>query len=166
MEIEKIEVGYLRANCYILKKGNNALIIDPGDDGEKILEKTKNLEIEAILITHHHFDHVGALEYFKNIEIIDYKNKKNTKSFKFEIIDTKGHTEDSVSFYFKEENTMFTGDFLFKGTIGRTDLESGSMKEMKKSIEIIKQYPNKTIIYPGHGEKTTLDIEIKTNPYF
>ena len=61
---------------------------------------------------------------------------------------------------------MFTGDFLFKGTIGRTDLPSGSDDEMQKSIEKIKQYPKETKIYPGHGETSTLEIEIKTNPYF
>ena len=61
---------------------------------------------------------------------------------------------------------MFTGDFLFEGTIGRTDLESGNIKEMKKSIEQIKKYPKQTKIYPGHGEITTLEKEIQTNPYF
>ena len=86
MEIERVEVGYLQANCYILKKGKNAIIIDPGDNGKLLLEKTKNLKIEAILITHHHFDHIGALKYFNNIQIIDNKNKKNTENFKFEII--------------------------------------------------------------------------------
>lgn len=166
MEIERVEVGYLQANCYILKKGKNAIIIDPGDNGKLLLEKTKNLKIEAILITHHHFDHIGALKYFNNIQIIDNKNKKNTENFKFEIIETKGHTSDSISFYFGKENIMFTGDFLFEGTIGRTDLESGNIKEMKKSIEQIKKYPKQTKIYPGHGEITTLEKEIQTNPYF
>lgn len=61
---------------------------------------------------------------------------------------------------------MFTGDFLFKKTIGRTDLETGNMDEMNRSIEKIKKYPGKTIIYPGHGEATTLEKEINTNPYF
>ncbi len=166
MEIEKIIVGELQANCYILKKGNNALIIDPGDEGKLLIEKTKNLNIEAILLTHHHFDHIGALNFFNNIDIIDIYNQQKTKHFNFEIIETKGHTSDSVTFYFKEEKTMFTGDFLFKGTIGRTDLPSGSDDEMQKSIEKIKQYPKETKIYPGHGETSTLEIEIKTNPYF
>lgn len=166
MEIEKIEVGYLQANCYVLKKGKNAIIIDPGDDGELLVEKTRNLNIEAILITHHHFDHIGALNHFKNIEVIDNKNKKTTETFKFEILETKGHTSDSITFYFKKENIMFTGDFLFKGTIGRTDLDTGNIKDMKKSIQQIKNYPKQTIIYPGHGNITTLEKEIKTNPYF
>ena len=166
MEIEKVEVGYLQANCYILKKGKNALIIDPGDEGKLLLEKTKNLNIEAILITHHHKDHIGALNFFTNINIIDNYNRQKTKNFNFEIIETKGHTNDSVTYYFKEQNIMFTGDFLFKGTIGRTDMPTGDSNEMKKSIEKIKKYPQKTIIYPGHGEKTKLLEELKTNPYF
>lgn len=166
MEIERIEVGYLQANCYILKKGTDALIIDPGDEGKLLLEKTKNLNIEAILLTHHHKDHIGALNFFTNINIIDIYNQEKTKHFNFEIIETKGHTNDSVTYYFKEQNIMFTGDFLFKGTIGRTDMPTGDSNEMKKSIEKIKKYPKETIIYPGHGEKTTLDEEIKTNPYF
>lgn len=165
--IKTIKVGYLQTNCYILIKDNNALIIDPGDEAEKIKEATKNLNIEAILITHHHFDHVGALEKFKNIEIIDYKNKKTkTKNFEFEIIETKGHTEDSISFYFKKEKIMFVGDFVFEGSIGRTDLETGNMEEMEKSIQKLKTYPKDIELYPGHGNKTTLEIELENNPFF
>jgi glyoxylase-like metal-dependent hydrolase (beta-lactamase superfamily II) len=165
--IKTIKVGYLQTNCYILIKDNNALIIDPGDEAEKIKEATKDLNIEAILITHHHFDHVGALEEFKNIEIIDYKNKKTkTKSFEFEIIETKGHTEDSISFYFEKEKIMFVGDFVFEGSIGRTDLETGNMEEMEKSIQKLKTYPKDIELYPGHGNKTTLEIELENNPFF
>ena len=165
--IKTIKVGYLQTNCYILIKDNNALIIDPGDEAEKIKEATKDLNVEAILITHHHFDHVGALEEFKNTEIIDYKNKKTkTKNFEFEIIETKGHTEDSISFYFKKEKVMFVGDFVFEGSIGRTDLETGNMEEMEKSIQKLKTYPKDIELYPGHGNKTTLEIELENNPFF
>lgn len=165
--IKTIKVGYLQTNCYILIKDNNALIIDPGDEAKKIKEATKDLNVEAILITHHHFDHVGALEEFKNIEIIDYKNKKTkTKNFEFEIIETKGHTEDSISFYFEKEKVMFVGDFVFEGSIGRTDLETGNMEEMEKSIQKLKTYPKDIELYPGHGNKTTLEIELENNPFF
>ena len=61
---------------------------------------------------------------------------------------------------------MFTGDFVFKNTIGRTDLETGNMKEMEESIEKIKKYPKATKLYPGHGELTTIEEEIKNNPFF
>ena len=169
MIIKTVKVGYLETNCYILIKDNNALIIDPGDEYNKICEYTKNLNIEAILITHYHFDHIGALDKFKNIKIIDYNSEEQQYQigeFKFEIIKTPGHTEDSISFYFKEEKMMFVGDFVFENTIGRTDLETGNMKDMEKSIEILKTYPIETILYPGHGNNTTIEKEIKNNPFF
>lgn len=169
MEIKKLKVGYIRTNCYILIEKNDAIIIDPGDEYEKIKEETKGLNIKAILITHYHFDHVGALSYLKNIDIYDYKNvnkKIKIKNFEFEIIETKGHTSDSVSFYFKKENKMFTGDFLFQYTIGRTDLETSNYNDIMKNIEKIKKYPKDTEIYPGHGNNTILKEEIKNNPFF
>ena len=71
-----------------------------------------------------------------------------------------------MSFYFKEENIMFVGDFIFKETIGRTDLETGNMEEMLKSIEMIKEYDDSIILYPGHGPLTTLGYEKLNNIYF
>ena len=169
MEIKKLKVGYLRTNCYILIDNEYAIIIDPGAEYEKISEEIKDLNILAILITHYHFDHVGALTNFKNKDIYDYKKVKQKikiKNFKFKIIKTKGHTEDSVSFYFEKENKMFVGDFIFKNTIGRTDLETSNMDKMKKNIQKIKKYPNETEIYPGHGTTTILSEEIINNPFF
>lgn len=169
MIIKRIIVGYLQTNCYILIKEKDALIIDPGDEYEKIKKEIENFNVQAILITHHHFDHVGALKQFKNIKIIDYmseQKKRKIGNFNFEIIETKGHTEDSVSYYFKEENTMFVGDFVFKESIGRTDLETGNNIEMKKSIEKLKSFPLETKICPGHGEETILKNEIEYNPFF
>lgn len=169
MEIKTLKVGYLQTNCYIITNNKKALIIDPGDEGDKIKENIKGLDLQAILITHSHFDHVGALNHFKNIKIYDNNNLEEKEyeliDLKFKVIKTKGHTNDSISFYFKEQNIMFTGDFIFEGTIGRTDLETGNIEEMKKSIEKLKKYPINTIIYPGHGNKTTLENELKTNPY-
>ena len=167
MIIKTIKVGYLETNCYILIKDSDALIIDPGDEYEKIKKEINNLNLKAILITHNHFDHVGALNKFKNI-IIDNTSEKEQKigQFKFEIIKTPGHTSDSVSFYFKEENKMFVGDFVFENSIGRTDLDTGNNIDMKKSIEKLKTYPINTKIYPGHGNSTTLQQEIKNNPFF
>lgn len=168
MNVKTVTVGYLRENCYILNIGNDAIIIDPGDEYEKIKKELDGLNLKAILITHRHFDHIGALNNFKNIPIYEYKNieekEYNIGKFNFEVIYTKGHTSDSVTYNFKKNKTMFTGDFLFKGTIGRTDLETSDKSEMKKSIEKIKKYENSKI-YPGHGKSTTLEEEIKTNPY-
>ncbi|MFI3307932.1 MAG: MBL fold metallo-hydrolase [Mycoplasmatota bacterium] len=166
MKLTIIKVGYLQTNCYILKKDSNCIVVDPGDNYELILENLKNLNLLAVFITHNHFDHVGALEQLKKkFEVPVITNKKiKIKYFDYEIIETPGHTMDSVSFYF-DETIMFTGDFLFKENIGRTDL-NGSMEDMQRSIKLIKEYPINTIICPGHGDKTILKHEMKYNPYF
>lgn len=168
MKVTKLEVGNLETNCYILEKDGNALIIDPGAEPVLIKDKLSNLKIVGILITHDHFDHVGALASF-DAEVFNYQNLKpgNTKisNFSFEVINTPGHSYDSLTFYFKDSNAMFTGDFLFKGTIGRTDLQTGSMLEMRQSIAKIKTYNKDIVIYPGHGDVSTIDFELKTNYY-
>ena len=168
MKIDKVETGFLSENCYIVSSGKNAIVIDPGDEYDKIKRRIDSRNVLAVLITHHHFDHVGALsDLLKdyNVEVIDYKSKINQKikDFSFTIIKTPGHTKDSVTFYFKKEKIMFTGDFLFNDSIGRTDLDSGNMNDMKKSIELIKKYDKDIKIYPGHGEDSTLGYEFENN---
>ncbi len=170
MKIIKVVTGFLEENCYILIKGNNALVIDPGDDYELIKKEIGTNNVLAVLITHHHFDHIGALESLLKdypVDIIDYKSKKNQsiKNFSFKIIPTSGHTSDSVSFYFEQDKVIFTGDFLFRNSIGRTDLDSGNQIEMEKSISNIKKYDRDVKLYPGHGEETTLSHEIDYNIY-
>ena len=171
MKIKRVVTGSLEENCYILINNNDCLVIDPGDDFNIILEEIKNYNLLAILITHHHFDHVGALDEllnYKDVPIYDYKIEEKDyeiNNFKFKIIKTHGHTDDSITFYFYEDNTMFTGDFLFKESIGRTDLPTGDNILMKQSLETIKKYPQEIKIYPGHGEDTTLEYELTYN-YF
>ena len=173
MKIENIVVGMLETNCYLLEKTDQVLVIDPGEEFNKIKKAINNRKIIGIIITHYHIDHIGALEELKqnyNFPVYDYSNLQegiNTiGNFTFEMIRTPGHKEDLISIYFKENNVMFVGDFIFRGTVGRTDLEGGNIIEMKKSIEKIKKYPSETIIYPGYGPSTTLGEEIKYNLYF
>ena len=184
MIIKKIETGFLKENCYILIKNNNALIIDPGDDYELIINEINNYNIVGILITHAHFDHIGALsELVEKYNVPIYYNNENSEinydsvitieekkysisDFKFEVIYTKGHRNDLCTFYFYDDNVMFTGDFIFRGTVGRTDLEYSDPNEMKKSIEKIKKYGDDIVIYPGHGEDTTIGYEKENNVYF
>ncbi|MBP3920297.1 MAG: MBL fold metallo-hydrolase [Bacilli bacterium] len=170
MEIKSIKVGYLKTNCYILIIDNDALVVDPGDDYLVIKESLGDLNLRGILITHRHFDHVGALNYFKDINVYDYSNLKEGLNkigdFAFFVVYTMGHTSDSISFYFREYNCMFVGDFIFKNSIGRTDLDTGNVDDMKKSLLNIKSFPLDTIIYPGHGDSTILGLEIKNNPFF
>ena len=83
----------------------------------------------------------------------------------FKVIHTPGHSKGSVVFYNKENNVAFTGDTLFKGSIGRTDLPGGSMFQMINSLRLLQQLPDETVIYPGHGPETTMKFEGATNPY-
>lgn len=172
MGVKKIVVGDLLENCYIIIKDKKCLIVDPGDNSNLIISEVKDLDVLGVLVTHHHFDHVGALEKVLNkynVDLFDYKKKEDTYKvgpFTFKIIYNPGHTEDSVSFYFEEEKIMFVGDFIFQNSIGRCDLAGGSFSKMQESIEKIKKYQDNIILYPGHGNHTSLDDEKKYNPYF
>lgn len=86
-------------------------------------------------------------------------------SHTFKIIRTPGHSSGSVSFYCAEENVLFTGDTLFKGSIGRTDFPGGSMFQIISSLRELAQLPDKTIVYPGHGPQTSIGFELAHNPY-
>ena len=156
MDIICLVVGDLEENCYILKKDNNVLIIDPGSDSDKIIEVVGNASSVGILVTHYHFDHIGALK-----ELEDYYHVKANQGntfFNYEVISNPGHTLDSKSFYFPEINSIFVGDFIFMRGIGRCDL-GGDEKKMRESIKMfLKRFTNETI-YPGHGPSTTLDKE-------
>jgi glyoxylase-like metal-dependent hydrolase (beta-lactamase superfamily II) len=157
MEIKTIQVGYLDTNCYILTKGNECLIIDPGDDFDKIKKEIGSNKVVGCLVTHFHQDHIEALE-----EVVSYYeveiNKESFGKFKYETIETPGHTFDSKTFYFSKDKIMFTGDFIFKDGIGRTDL-GGNDKDMINSINDFMKYNDDIILYPGHGPSTTLGQE-------
>lgn len=170
MEIKRIIVGNLDTNCYVLTKNNKALVIDPGDEYDKIIDALGNNKIEGVLVTHNHFDHVGALSNFDKNIIYNHSNleeKEYTISdFNFEVIYNPGHTSDSISYYFKDIESLFCGDFIFYESIGRCDLPTGDFNQMKESINKIKKYPKQTKIYPGHDISTTLEHEIENNIYF
>ncbi len=175
MEIKKIVTGALEENCYVLSKDGTCLIVDPGSDSKNIKELVGTDKIIGVLVTHAHFDHIGALRDFLNanrrLKIFKKSNLTDLKevsvgTFSFVPIMTPGHSSDSVTFYFKEDNAMFVGDFIFKDTVGRCDLPTGSSEEMDKSIEKIKAYDDSISLYPGHGEETTLGREKQYNLYF
>jgi glyoxylase-like metal-dependent hydrolase (beta-lactamase superfamily II) len=169
--VECLVTGKLEENCYILNIGDKALIVDPGDDEEKILSiiKDDNYDVLGILITHSHFDHVGALKRmtfeFPNAKVIDNKcsGDISIEPFNFKIIETPGHTEDSVSFYFDNYDVILTGDFIFKGTIG--NFPEDAEDEMIKSLKVFKYIPKDVTVYPGHGPETTVGDELESNPF-
>lgn len=203
--IEKIITGKWKENCYIIYDVNKySIVIDPGSDSDRIINfiKSKNLKVLAILNTHGHYDHIGAVNKLKDIFSIpfflhfkdqrllshanlylklflgdefiqipkvDYYFDKirlpiKLVDFSIQILFTPGHTEGSVCFHI--DDFIFTGDTLLKGKIGRIDLPGGDEHTMKKSLKRISKLPTRIIIYPGHGESTTLSNELKHNNEF
>lgn len=173
MEVKKIVTGYLDENCYILIKDNACLVVDPGDDYNKIKEEIGSNKVLGILITHAHADHIGALRNFltkKSIKIFKKSNLEDNKKYKvgefqFQCFFTPGHSKDSVTFYFEEEKAMFVGDCIFKESIGRTDLPGGNDTEMNQSLKRFLEFTEDVTLYTGHYDITTLSYEKENNPY-
>ncbi|MFH1541042.1 MAG: MBL fold metallo-hydrolase [Elusimicrobiota bacterium] len=178
MEVLKIAVGYLEANCYIIfdQKTKDAVVIDPGGDAEEIISKIIEGSLTPLVLinTHNHFDHIGANDEIKqkfNIKI--YHPKKDTEkdqeiknfgSLKLKFFFTPGHTADGLCILI--EDHLFSGDTLFANSIGRTDLDSGDFAQLINSIKTkILTLPEKTIVHPGHGPDTTVEAEKKFNPF-
>ena len=172
MKIDCVKVGRLRCNCYILECEGQVLVIDPGDEFDKIEKVIGSKKVVGVIITHHHNDHDGAVEEVVNryrCKVYDRYNLidgiNDIDNFRFEVIYTPGHKEDLISIYFKKEKVMFVGDFIFYETIGRTDLTGGDEEEMAYSLMSLRKMDEAIKLYPGHGQLTTLSHELKYNPY-
>lgn len=172
MNVKKIVVGDLDTNCYVLQIDQYILVIDPGGDADKIISSLTS-KVLGVIVTHYHNDHIGALETILqkyNCPCYDFHNLKEGQNsigpFLFNVIFTPGHKEDCISIYFEKEAILFCGDFIFKSSIGRTDLLGGNSKDMKESIDAILRYPENTLIYPGHYESTYLNNERANLEYF
>jgi len=172
MIIKKIIVGHLEANCYLVadNKTKETIIIDPGDDFQFIFNAVKEygLSPRFILLTHRHPDHAGALKKIKenfNIKCLDVEDGDELKigNLKITVIATQGHSEESVCFVV--DNSIFSGDTLFKGGIGRTDLEGGDYNKIQKSLKRLMEFLDNVKIFPGHGPETTIGNERKNNPF-
>lgn len=195
--VKQIVVGAYQTNCYILIENEHAIIIDPGKKEERIIANIPSeITVDAICLTHGHFDHIGAVdklhEYYhcpiyldsddevlvkhcKYNQMDSYSGSINydttcytfpiTKinNFELEVIKASGHTEGSCLLIY--QNLMFAGDVIFKRSVGRTDLFMGNESKMRQSLKMIKQLDPNLLIYPGHGEITTLADELKYN-YF
>lgn len=173
MRIKRLIVGELATNCYLLVSGEDAAVIDPGGEAEKILEEIRSggAKLKYIINTHYHPDHTLAnakISQKTGAEILIHEAENDFIDFKvnrflregdeikigeifLKVIHTPGHTKGSVCLLGKD--FIFTGDTLFKDGYGRTDLAGGSGKEMEKSLEELeKLFTPGMSIYPGHGE--------------
>jgi hydroxyacylglutathione hydrolase len=187
MLIHTLRVGPIDTNCYLIEAeaSHECLVVDPGDEAEAIIKliADKNLKPTAIVITHGHFDHVGANKKLKekyNLPIMmnkaDLAGLKLTDSpepdkdlvegeeirvgkISFKVRQTPGHTPGGVSLYSQAEKVIFTGDTLFRGTYGRVDLPSSSPEAMVFSLKKLLALPPETKVYPGHGRPTTIGDE-------
>ena len=187
LNIHHIVCNMLQENCYVVSdETKECVIIDCGvffDKDKEALKKyiTDNqLKPSRLLATHGHVDHnLGnafvydtyglqpevheddsqLLEHLPEAHTIQWGNHC------FTIIHTPGHTEGSCVFYCAEEGIAFTGDTLFRGSVGRVDLPGGSMFKMMQSIRHLSQLPDTTRVFPGHGPETTIGYELAHNPY-
>ncbi|HEX9899082.1 MAG TPA: MBL fold metallo-hydrolase [Candidatus Methylomirabilis sp.] len=208
---EVLVVGVLQCNCSILgdEETREAIVIDPGDEVERILAvlKTHKLKAKYILNTHAHFDHVGNCRELKEatgaeiwlhkadlpiyesaprqaalFAMYGVKPIRMTAVDQFmrdadgvqvgkiaaRVIHTPGHTPGSLSLHVPRSNSdvLFAGDTLFNGSIGRTDLPGGDFHQILKSIkDRLFAFDDETEVWPGHGPKTTIGWERRTNPF-
>lgn len=191
MKIKRFTGGTLESNGYVLyvREGGSCFIIDPGYDPKVFLVYIRNmkLDLKGIILTHHHYDHTGAVDRIKNEtgcpvylhrEDCDmYGNQVDVymedsdiidlDGVQLEVIHTPGHTRGSVCIFDGKDRVCFTGDTIFNVDLGRTDLEDGSEEQMVRSItEIIDRWPNDIMIYPGHGDGCTMKKVRKINREF
>ena len=191
--IYTLTLGLYQTNCYIVHQNGakKCVVIDPGYEAHTILDKLDELglEPEAILLTHGHFDHVGAVRdlvattgcrvYLRPEETTmppqltagplyytdEYppEGKLQVAGMEILVVQTPGHTPGSVCLLI--EDAMFSGDTLFAGSMGRCDFPGSSIFEMRKSLRRLRALTGDYRVFPGHGEDTTLEYEKKYNPY-
>ena len=193
LKVHALVLGAYQTNCYIIHDdvSKTCCVIDPGYQSEDILDKLTDLglSLEAILLTHGHFDHVGAVRdlvadtgcavylcaedlnmpanltagqlYYTNTYAEG--SQLHLAGLDITVRHTPGHTPGSVCLLV--DSTLFAGDTLFAGSCGRTDLPGGSWEQMQQSLKRLSQIEANLWVLPGHGESTTLNEEKRHNPY-
>jgi hydroxyacylglutathione hydrolase len=206
MEVRSLTVGPVQENCHIarLDGAGAAIVIDPGDEAPRLLEaiETLGVQVAAILLTHTHFDHVGAvaplaratggevwcpelevpvladvMRYMPWAGIGPYESYDadhtvaggetlELAGMEIDVIFTPGHSPGHVTYSIPSEQAIFSGDVLFEGSIGRTDLPGGDHATLMRTLAaLVEALPDETVVYPGHMGITTIGRERATNPF-
>ncbi len=206
MKVVKQITGMLQENCYIVvSDAGTAVAVDPGDDAPILIEKIKELgvELKAILITHTHYDHIGAVDALRaafqaksyvpkgekemladqRINLSGIYGQKAVGAEADELVDdgqtldfgdglvfetllVKGHSPYSICYYMREAGCVFTGDTLFRQSVGRVDFYDGPPTDLLNNIkERLLVLPEETVVYAGHGLNSTIGMEKNTNPF-
>ena len=203
MKLYNLNLGELRANCYVVETApGRCIAVDIGGDSDYFLDflKNKKLKLTKILLTHGHFDHIGGVEAVRlatgaevyihadDVKMLSsevyslHSNMSwntfvpvtdctavrgdcfiNDGNFSFKVIHTPGHSPGSVCYVCGD--VMFSGDTLFCGSIGRTDMPGSSFIDMMNSLRALSLLDGDFTVYPGHNESTTLERERRTNPF-
>ena len=207
MEVRGLTVGQVAENCFIFRNegSDTGLIVDPGEEPERLLGALDELgiaKLEAILLTHTHFDHVGAVApvakatgapvYCPAIEVpvladimafvpwpgfgpyeswdaeetVAGGERLELAGFEIDVLFTPGHSPGHVTYSIPAERALFSGDVLFQGSVGRTDLPGGDAPTLMRSLQtLVESFPEDTTVYPGHMGITTLGAERASNPF-
>ena len=188
MKIKRLIGGNLESNGYIIydRDMGSCYIVDPGYEPKRYTRELElmDLQILGILLTHHHYDHVGAVDAIvQRFDCAVYLHREDCDQYGkpvdmvmehgqtillanevIQVIHTPGHTRGSVCFYSEKSKLAFTGDTIFNVDLGRTDLADGSPRQMEESIRnVISKWGNDITIYPGHGDPATMKYVRKHN---
>jgi hydroxyacylglutathione hydrolase len=206
MDVRMFTVGPVAENSYVFRRegSDHALIVDPGDQPDKLLGGIDALGVtlDGILLTHTHFDHIGAVapvakatgaevwvpekeafvladinsfvawpgfgpfESYEAEHTLEGGERLELAGFEIDVLFTPGHSSGHVTFSIPEEEAVFSGDVLFQGSVGRTDLLGGDWDTLLESLRmLIDTLPAGTTVYPGHMGITSLGAERATNPF-
>ena len=206
MEVRTFTVGPVQENCHIAHRAGSdqAIVIDPGDEAPRLLAAIDalGLGVAAILLTHTHFDHIGAVapvaratgaevwcperEVEVLADIMSYVpwpdfgpfesyaadhtvaggERLELAGMEIDVLFTPGHSPGHVTYSIPAELAVFSGDVLFAGSIGRTDLPGGDTATLMRSLgSLVEALPDETVVYPGHMANTTIGRERATNPF-